>query len=115
MCTTCIAAEKLDRQWIGIDVSEKAYDLVKVRLKREVPPDLFRGEPVFRKDRPVRTDVDYKKTPTKEDKKYLYGDQNGYCAACQTKFEIQHLEIDHIVPRGRRARTRESTVALFKL
>lgn len=98
--TTCVAAEKLDRQWIGIDVSEKAYDLVKDRLNREVPPDLFRGEPVFRKDIPFRTDVDYKKAPTKEDKKYLYGHQNGKCAACKTKFEIQHLEVDHIVPRS---------------
>ena len=98
--TTCIAAEKLGRQWVGIDVSEKAYDLVKDRLKREVPPDLFRGEPVFRKDIPFRTDIDYKKAPTKEDKKYLYGHQNGRCVACKTKFEIQHLEVDHIIPRS---------------
>ena len=26
--TTCVAAEKLNRQWIGIDVSHMAYDLV---------------------------------------------------------------------------------------
>ena len=98
--TTCIAAEKLERKWIGIDVSEKAYDLVKDRLNREIPSDLFRGEPIFRKDIPVRIDVEYKKAPTAEDKKYLYGHQNGRCAACKTKFEIQHLEIDHIVPRS---------------
>ena len=34
--TTCIAAEKLRRQWIGIDISVKAYELVKERLKKEV-------------------------------------------------------------------------------
>ena len=98
--TTCIAAEKLERQWIGIDVSKKAYDLVIERLKKEVPPDLFRGKPIFRTDRPTRNDVLYKKVPTKEDRFYLYGKQNGKCCGCNTQFEIQHLEIDHIVPRS---------------
>ena len=32
--TTCVAAEKLDRRWIGVDVSHKAYELVKKRLQR---------------------------------------------------------------------------------
>ena len=45
--TTCVAAEKLERTWIGIDVSLKAYELVKMRLAKEVPTDLFRGEPNF--------------------------------------------------------------------
>ena len=34
--TTCVAAEKLNRQWVGIDKSIKAYELVKERLKKEV-------------------------------------------------------------------------------
>lgn len=34
--TTCVAAEKLDRKWIGIDVSHKAYELVQERLSKEV-------------------------------------------------------------------------------
>ena len=34
--TTCIAAEKLGRQWIGIDISIKAYELVQTRAKDEV-------------------------------------------------------------------------------
>ena len=97
--TACIAAEKLERKWIGIDVSEKAYGLMIERLEKEVPSDMFR-KPIFRKDRPVRADIEYKKAPTREDKKYLYGHQNGTCAACKTKFDIQHLEIDHIVPRS---------------
>ena len=97
--TTCIAAEIHERKWIGIDVSEKAYDLVIERLEKEVPSDWYRN-PIYRKDIPVRTDVAYKKAPTREDKKYLYGHQNGSCCGCNTKFEIQHLEIDHIVPRS---------------
>ncbi|MCY3878931.1 MAG: site-specific DNA-methyltransferase [Rhodobacteraceae bacterium] len=31
--TACIAAEYLDRRWIGIDISEKAADLVQKRMK----------------------------------------------------------------------------------
>ena len=34
--TTCIASEKLNRKWVGIDVSVKAYDLVRERLQKEV-------------------------------------------------------------------------------
>ena len=47
--TTCIAAEKLERQWIGIDVSHKAYELVKRRLDNEVarPDELFWRRSVF--------------------------------------------------------------------
>ncbi len=41
--TTCVAAEKLGRRWIGIDLSHKAYELVQERLKKEVanPEELF--------------------------------------------------------------------------
>ncbi len=34
--TTCVAAETLMRRWIGIDISHKAYELVKKRLMKEL-------------------------------------------------------------------------------
>ncbi len=34
--TTCVAAEKLDRKWVGIDISHLAYRLVEERLVKEV-------------------------------------------------------------------------------
>ena len=34
--TTCVASEKLGRQWVGIDVSTMAYKLVIERLEKEV-------------------------------------------------------------------------------
>ncbi len=55
--TTCIAAEGLQRQWIGIDVSHEAYNQVKRRLRKEVKPHLFRGEPHYTTDPPQRTDT----------------------------------------------------------
>ena len=58
--TTCIAAEKLNRQWIGIDISVKAYDLVRKRLKKEVanPEDLFQHDNIvtYSQSTPQRTD-----------------------------------------------------------
>ena len=55
--TTCIASEKLNRNWIGIDISIKAYELVKERLKKEVTSDLFTEKDItFHTDPPKRTD-----------------------------------------------------------
>ena len=34
--TTCVAAEKLGRKWVGIDVSVMAYKLVEQRIDDEV-------------------------------------------------------------------------------
>ncbi|MCY4235840.1 MAG: DNA methyltransferase [Cyanobacteria bacterium MAG CAR2_bin_4] len=70
--TTCVAAEHLGRQWIGIDVSVKAYELVKERLTKEAadPDDLIKrqNEIHLRTDPPTRTDLgtDYR------EKKFVY-------------------------------------------
>ncbi len=45
--TTCIAAEKLGRQWIGIDVSKKAFELVKERLPKEIPSELWSDKTIY--------------------------------------------------------------------
>ena len=34
--TTCVAAEQLGRQWIGIDIEEESGDVIRERLEREV-------------------------------------------------------------------------------
>ena len=105
--TTCIASEKLDRQWIGIDVSKKAYELVGIRLKKEVtnPEDIlqWKTEVIFREDSPQRTDskdIDLSYTKRKVKTKHsLYDKQQGNCKGCKLKFEYRHFEIDHIVPK----------------
>ena len=73
--TTCVAAEKLNRQWIGIDVSYKAFELVQARIKDEVYEEgLLKGEDGnlpqihFRTDPPKRTDEE----PGMAEKKYVY-------------------------------------------
>ena len=59
--TTCVAAEKVGRQWLGIDVSAKAYELVQMRLSKEVErPDAlppWRNEVHFDTRIPRRTDL----------------------------------------------------------
>ena len=73
--TTCIASEKLNRKWIGIDISIKAYDLVRERLTEEVEGKFDfqdkNGNGIkvhFSTDSPKRTDRN------KDDrlKKYVY-------------------------------------------
>ena len=59
--TTCVAAEMLDRRWMGIDVSFKAYELVKHRLETGVadPHDtVSHGKEIhMRTSPPRRTDL----------------------------------------------------------
>ncbi len=51
--TTCVAAERLGRQWVGIDLWEKAHEVVVNRLRKEV--GLF-GDVTFTDELPERTD-----------------------------------------------------------
>ena len=70
--TTCVAAEKLQRQWIGIDVSIEAFHMVQKRIKDEVL--LTEGQAgylphiYFSTIPPTRTDRD----TAYADKKYVY-------------------------------------------
>ena len=70
--TTCIAAEKLGRQWVGIDFSSKAFELVKKRLLEEVTEcqELFDTEKdvFFHTTPPLRTD----KGADEREQKYVY-------------------------------------------
>ena len=103
--TACIAAERLGRQWIGIDISEKAYDLVIDRMRREVSlgdediPALF-GSVIHRTDVPKRTDADAPRRSPKI-KELLYGIQNGSCAGCELALPVRLLELDHIIPKSK--------------
>lgn len=94
--TACVAADALNRQWVGIDISAKAALLVRQRIN-----DLTR-KIIHRTDVPKRTDIG--KIPLYNsigNKNRLYGEQGGYCNACNTHFEPRHLEVDHIIARGK--------------
>ena len=96
--TTCVAADILDRNWIGIDISPKAVELVTHRIKKH--QGLFQNI-VARKDIPKRTDVVVLRPYNSVDnKKMLYGEQAGHCNGCGTHFEMRNLTIDHIIARS---------------
>ena len=95
--TACVAAEKLGRQWVGIDLSPVAATLVKSRLKDEM--GLF-YDVHHRTDIPRRTDLG--KLPSyKTHKHTLFGKQEGICAGCKIFFPFQNFTIDHIIPQSK--------------
>ena len=95
--TACVAAERLGRDWVGIDISAKAVELVNERLRTELG-DLFHyGFVTARTDIPRRTDIDAPKN-YRQNRHVLYGQQEGQCNGCRSHFEFRHLEVDHIVP-----------------
>ena len=98
--TACVAAEILGRQWLGIDLSPKATELVNVRLQGSMG-GLFHNRLVTaRTDIPRRTDIDapinYRKN-----KHVLFGQQEGRCAGCRMDFPFKIFEVDHVIPQSR--------------
>ena len=92
--TTCVAAERLNRKWIGIDISPKANELVRYRLGQEVG---FFSEIITRDDIPKRSE----NLPNYRTHKHtLYGTQEGLCNGCQTHFPFRNMTVDHIVPQS---------------
>ncbi len=95
--TTLVAADRLDRQWAGIDLSPLAVKLVEQRIKAE--RGLWGGPTVL--DKPPRRS-DLGKLPNYRTHKHrLYGEQEGICAGCDTHFPFKIMEVDHILPRAK--------------
>ena len=98
--TTMVAAEDLSRNWVGIDISSKAVELVVSRIRDR--QGLFE-DIMHREDVPLRTDLgeELKGKARAEYKKTLYGLQEGYCNGCHIHFQTSFLEMDHITPRAK--------------
>ncbi|MDE2860718.1 MAG: DNA methyltransferase [Chloroflexota bacterium] len=98
--TACVAAERLGRQWVGIDLSPKAVELVNIRLQQAMG-GLFHNRLVTaRTDIPRRTDID---SPInyRQNKHVLFGHQEGICNGCRTEFPFRIFEVDHVIPQSR--------------
>ena len=97
--TTLVSADRLNRQWIGIDISKVAVSLVKERIKKD--QGLFQSI-VPRTDIPKRTDLGplrlYKSI---ENKKFLFGEQEGRCNGCSERFDMRHFHVDHIIAQAK--------------
>jgi len=97
--TACLAAHEMERQWVGIDISPKAAELVQSRMRDELGM-FFRG--AARDDIPQRTDIGKLiRFNDARNKRLLYGEQGGYCAGCGEHFEMRNMEVDHIIARAK--------------
>ena len=105
--TTCVAAERLGRQWLGIDVASKAASLVRKRLLDETKQGKL-GEKVPKVTHArfdegecpiMRTDLG--EIRSKNIRQILYGRQEGKCNLCKHHFELRHFHTDHIIARSK--------------
>ena len=95
--TACVAADRLDRQWIGIDLSPLAAKLVRQRMQAEGP---LLYDLIHRSDIPQRTDVG--QVPHYRTQKHtLFGLQEGICNGCRVAFPFRNFTVDHIISRSR--------------
>ena len=126
--TTPVAAERLNRQWIGIDHWDEAHQIVLNRLQDEglAAPDgdtggrlLTFGEIGYSTAPPVRSDDGYTAAPVLKTKKKrkkeppgprqtraemidILIEENGLvCEGCEREFDDPlYLELDHNTPRS---------------
>jgi DNA modification methylase len=95
--TTCVAAQQLGRNWIGIDIESQASKILIERLSDDA--GMFSNF-IHRTDIPQRSDI--VETPiTLSVKESLFANQQGICNGCAIGFGMKNLEIDHIIPRAK--------------
>lgn len=110
--TACVAAEKLQRQWIGIDISPSAEVITKIRLD-EASEQGALFSPIQMSDVTVTSEVPQRTDNAEElaiqeqlptyqtHKPELFGIQEGRCNGCQYEFHYRNLSVDHIIPRSK--------------
>ena len=98
--TACVAADRLNRRWVGIDISPKAVELVNMRLQQAMGSLFHHGYATARTDMPRRTDIDAP-MPYRQNKHVLFGQQEGLCNGCKGDFPFKLYEVDHMVPQSK--------------
>ncbi|MDE0645506.1 MAG: DNA methyltransferase [Gammaproteobacteria bacterium] len=101
--TTLIAADSLQRQWVGIDISPTAVRLVRERLKdgstEGEHKDQWRNV-IARNDIPERTDIGVILPYNhKDNKRSLFALQEGVCNGCSEHYQFKDFHVDHIIDR----------------
>ena len=92
--TTCIAAEELKRQWIGIDIDPLAAELVEERMKKELGLFSMGIKNPHKAPAPVEK-------LSRNIKHVLFHQQGGVCNGCHISFPIQNFHKDHIIPKSK--------------
>ena len=128
--TTCVASERLNRKWIGIDINKQAfymnyYRMSKMGILGNIEQGSFKGDLYLAKKIPVRNDISNEelkkieinlnekkkikqtnkvKLSSKEKeivKELLYENQAGMCNGCDVYMRSVELTIDHIKPQAK--------------
>ena len=126
--TTCVAAEKMGRQWVGIDIWNEAHRVVINRLRKEgflAGPNekrddiiISEGSITYEKVPPRRTDDCEKAVPFLKTKlsvqeppgekmsradmvTFLLKKDGRKCQGCDREFDdVRYLDLDHKTPRS---------------
>ena len=115
--TTCVAAERLGRQWIGIDLNEPAREIIRDRLQREVSASMAWDTIVTTpSDPPERTDGgeevspelvvvsrkrNARRLPVREIRERLVISDGQRCQGCGWEPPYpDYLQVDHKKPRS---------------
>ena len=107
--TACVAAEHHERQWVGIDLSPLAAELVERRLRDRARTF---ARCIRRDDIPQRTDIG--DLPAyRTHKHHLYGQQEGVCAGCRVFFPFRNFTVDHIIPSSQGGTDHRSNLQLL--
>ena len=94
-----VAADRLQREWAGIDLSPLEIKLVNERIMAD-RGDMPWGGATALTEPPKRTDLgDLPNYRTHRHR--LYGEQEGVCAGCDTHFPFRVMDVDHMLPRSR--------------
>ena len=101
--TACVAAERLGRRWIGIDLSPLAVNLIKQRFwgttANPLQAPFSETNLMVRHDVPMQT-VDLAPAPI-DWRHVQYGKQEGKCLGCEHHFPFQNMTKDHDVPTAK--------------
>ena len=108
--TALVAADRLQREWAGIDLSPLAIKLVNERIAEDraatkeakhapvIGGSLFRATALT--EPPSRTDLG--NLPNYRTHRHrLYGEQEGVCVGCETHFPFRVMDVDHILPQSK--------------
>ncbi len=95
--TACVAAQQLNRRWIGIDIESQAADLLVARLSENM--GMFE-EFLHTYKIPQRVGIKVEK-PSIPIKDRLFKEKDGLCAGCEKEFDSVNLEIFYIMPKSK--------------
>ena len=128
--TTCVAAEQLGRDWIGIDIREESGDVIRERLENEVngsmawdaivrtptsaPERTDDGEPAAPELAVVGRKRNVKQIPVSELRKQLIVRDGQRCQGCGWEArQPEYLQVDHNQPKSLQGTDEMDNLALL--